>query len=77
MLGLVHDYLGHVGSSKMAWLLKQSCCWPGLSGDTKRYGKACAECQKMRKGGLAEVPMGEMPWLQVHSDVHMPGKQVS
>ena len=24
MLGLVHDYLGHVGSSKMAWLLKQS-----------------------------------------------------
>ena len=61
MLGLVHDYLGHVGSGKMAWMLKQSCCWPGLSGDAKRYGKACVECQRMRKGGLAEVPMGEMP----------------
>ena len=61
MLGLVHDYLGHVGSGKMAWMLKQSCCWPGLSGDAKRYGKACTECQRMRKGGLAEVPMGEMP----------------
>ena len=35
--------------------------WPGLSGDAKRYGRACGECQKMRRGGLAEVPMGEMP----------------
>ena len=61
MLGLVHDYLGHVGSGKMAWMLKQSCCWPGLSGDAKRYGKACTECQRVRKGGLIEVPMGEIP----------------
>ena len=61
MLALVHDYLGHVGSGKMIWMLKQSCCWPGLSGDAKRYGRACGECQKMRRGGLAEVPMGEMP----------------
>ena len=61
MLTLVHDYLGHVGSGKMIWMLKQRCCWPGLSGDAKRYGRACGECQKMRKGGLAEVPMGEMP----------------
>ena len=61
MLALVHDYLGHVGSGKMIWMLKQSCCWPGLSGDAKRYGRACGECQKMRRRGLAEVPMGEMP----------------
>ena len=27
----------------------------------RRYGRACEECQKKRKGGLAEVPMGEMP----------------
>ena len=57
-----YDYLGHVGNGKMAWILKQTCCWPGMSGDAKRYGRACAaECQRMRKGGLAEVPMGEMP----------------
>ena len=61
MLALVHDYLGHVGSGKMVWALKQSCCWPGLSGDAKRYGKACVECQRMRKGGPAEAPMGVMP----------------
>ena len=60
MLGLAHDYLGHVGSGKMSWILKQSCCWPGMSGDAKRYGRVCAECLRMRKGGL-EVPMGEMP----------------
>ena len=29
-----------------------------FSGDVKRYGRACKDCQK---GGLAEVPMGEMP----------------
>ena len=61
MLGLVHDQLGHVGSGKMLWALRQSCCWPGMSGSVKRYGRSCGECQKMRKGGLAEVPMGEMP----------------
>ena len=61
MLALVHDYLGHVGSGKMVWALKQSCCWPGLSGDAKRYGKACVECQRMRKGGPSEAPMGVMP----------------
>ena len=59
MLALVHDYLGHVGSGKMVWALKQSCCWPGLSGDAKRYGKACVECQRMRKGGPAEAPGGD------------------
>ena len=61
MMELVHDYLGHVGSGKMVWMLKQSCCRPGLSGDAKRYGRDCKDCQKMRKGGLAEVPMWEMP----------------
>ena len=61
MLSLVHDFLGHVGSGKMGWALKQSCCWPGVNSDVKRYSKACGECQKMRKGGLAEIPMGEMP----------------
>ena len=30
MMELVHDYLGHVGSGKMVWMLKQSWCWPGL-----------------------------------------------
>ena len=61
MMELGHDYLGHVGSGKMVWMLKQSCCWPGLSSDAKMYGRACKDCQKIRKGGLAEVPMGEMP----------------
>ena len=61
MMELVHDYLGHVGSGKMVWMLKQSCCWPGFSGDVKRYSRACMDCQKMRKGGLAEVPWGKCP----------------
>ena len=60
-MSLVHDYLGHVGNGKMQWALKQSCCWPGLSGDVKRYSKTCEECQKKRKGSVAEVPTGEMP----------------
>ena len=51
----MHDFLGHVGSGKMLWALKQHCCWPGMSGSVKRYGKNCAECQRMRKGGLPEV----------------------
>ena len=66
MLSLVHDYLGHVGAGKMLWALKLSCCWPGLSCDVKRYGRACEECQKKRKGGLAEVPMGEMLVHKIH-----------
>ena len=61
MLALVYDYLGHVGSGKMVWALKQGCCWLGLSGDAKRYSKACVECQRMRKGGPAEAPIGVMP----------------
>ena len=65
MLILVHDHLGHVGAGKMAWMLRQSCTWPGISGDVKRYGKACGECQKMRKGGASEVPMGVMPIYKV------------
>ena len=49
----------------MLWALKQSCCWPGMSGSVKRYGRSCSECQKMRKGGVAEIPMGEMPIYKV------------
>ena len=48
MMSLVHDYLGHVGNGKMQWVLKQSCCWPELSGDVKRYRRTCEECQKKR-----------------------------
>ena len=49
----------------MAWMLRQSYTWPGISGDIKRYGKACGECQKMRKGGASEFPMGIMPIYKV------------
>ena len=61
MMALVHDSLGHVGDGKMRWALQQSCCWPGISGDVKRYCRACEECQRKRKDKVAEVRMGEMP----------------
>lgn len=59
----MHEQLGHVGSEKMLWSLKQSCGWPRMDRAVKSYGRACAECQRMRKEKVGKAPMGEM---QVH-----------
>ena len=62
---LTHDKLGHVGSSKMIWALKQRCVWPGLDKLVKTYVKQCLQCQCMRKENVGKAPMGEMPIFSV------------
>ena len=63
MMRLVHEQLGHVGSGKMLWSLRQNCCWPGMDRAVKSYGRVCVECQRMRKAKVGSAPMGEM---QIH-----------
>ena len=62
---LTHDKLGHVGSSKMIWALKQRCVWPGLDKLVKTYVKQCLQCQCMRKENVGKARMGEMPIFSV------------
>ena len=65
LMKFTHDKLGHVGSSKMIWALKQRCVWPGLDKLVKTYVKQCLQCQCMRKENVDKAPMGEMPIFSV------------
>ena len=61
VLKLAHDRLGHVGSGKTCWSLRQVCLWPGIHRAVKKYVKGSHECQCLTKGGVRKAPMGIMP----------------
>jgi hypothetical protein len=37
-----HEAMHHLGAAKVAAALSQSCCWPSLTADCRRFLKDCA-----------------------------------
>ncbi len=51
LLGLAHEFGGHLGVKKMKSKLNRLFTWPGLSGDVTRYVSACQLCATHNRGG--------------------------
>ena len=67
VLKLAHDRLGHVGSGKTCWSLRQVCIRPGIHRAAKKYVKGCHECQCLTKMVSVELPWESCQFIVTHS----------
>ena len=71
ILKLVHDELGHNGTTRMYAMVKRMFYWKGLKKDVKVYIKSCPTCQKYTINavrytpGQFEVPEAPMDFISM------------
>jgi hypothetical protein len=74
MLLAHHDHLGHVGTAKMAGLLRSRYYWPKMAADANDHTRQCHECtlakpSMHRPAAPKGPPVGSYPFDCVFCDV--------